>query len=548
MAEKIGTEKSGAKQSGLTRRGFMAASGTAGLAALLGSIGLPGLSYAATTDTLTIEMGNNSPRSLNPAVQSGVATALPGTQIFASPLRFDGNWNPQPYLAESWKMAPDGLSLTLDLVKGVTFHDGTPLTSEDVAFSVLAVQKYHPFKSMFAPVTGVDTPDPHTAVIRLKHPHPALLLCMSPDLLVILPKHVYGTGNLRTNPANLRPVGSGPYKFVDFKPGAFVRLVKNDKFFLPDRPKIANLVFKITADPESAVIGMERQQTQLGPFASNPRDLARLAKNKNLGITAKGYAGVGPLNWLEFNLLRKPLDDKRVRQAICYAIDKEFILKQLMLGFAERATGPIVPGSPFYSADVNPYHFDLAKANALLDAAGQKRGSNGMRFSLTVDYIPAADDQQRNIAEYLRPALKKVGIDVKVRAAPDFPTWAQRVANWDYDMTMDIVFNWGDPVIGVHRTYLSSNIRKGVIWSNQENYNNPKVDRLLAQAAQEMDEAKRKALYAEFQKIVVDDAPIAYINVIPYHTVYNKGLGHIPETIWGTMSPLDELYWEHAPT
>ena len=115
-------------------------------------------------------------------------------------------------------------------------------------------------------------------------------------------------------------------------------------------------------------------------------------------------------------------------------------------------------------------------------------------------------------------------------------------------MTMDIVYNWSDPVIGVHRTYLSSNIRQGVIWSNTQNYSNPKVDEILAQAAVESDVAKRKALYAEFQKIVVDDIPIYFINVLPTYVAYDKNLRNVNNTIWGGLSPNDEMYWEKQPT
>ena len=130
---------------------------------------------------------------------------------------------------------------------------------------------------------------------------------------------------------------------------------------------------------------------------------------------------------------------------------------------------------------------------------------------------------------------------------PDFPTWAQRVSNLDYDATMDEVFNWGDPVIGVARTYLSDNIRKGVVWANMQGYRNPHVDELLTSAAREPDEGKRKALYDEFQAIVVDEAPIHFLNVVPYVTAAAKGLGKLPVSIWGAMSPLDELRWATPP-
>jgi peptide/nickel transport system substrate-binding protein len=255
---------------------------------------------------------------------------------------------------------------------------------------------------------------------------------------------------------------------------------------------------------------------------------------------------VGPIIWLAFNLTRKPFDDVRVRQAIAYAVDRDFIVDRLNQGLAKAATGPIVPDSPFYNGEVEKYSLDLDKANALLDEAGLPKKDDGMRFSTTVDYIPNVPDHKR-LAEYLKPQLKKIGIDVQVTPSPDFPTWAKRVSTYEFDLTMDTVFNWGDPVIGVARTYLSSNIRSGVIWSNTQNYKNPKVDELLGKAAVELDGAKRKALYQDFQKIVTDEVPVYWINVVPYHTVYHKGLGNVPTTIWGAMSALDEVYWENEP-
>jgi peptide/nickel transport system substrate-binding protein len=278
------------------------------------------------------------------------------------------------------------------------------------------------------------------------------------------------------------------------------------------------------------------------PFMAGTKDISRLKKNDNLVVTDKGYEAVGPVNWLAFNTNNQYLKDKRVRQAIAYAMDRDFIINALLGGQSKVATGPVVPGSPFYAAGVNKYDVDLDKANALLDEAGFAKGDGDMRFKLTIDYIPGNAELQKNIAEYLKSQLKKVGIDVELRASPDFPTWAKRVGGHDFDMSMDIVFNWADPVIGVHRTYLCENIKKGVIWSNTQSYCNEEVDKLLTAAASEIDQAKRVELYNKAQEIIVDDVPIAFINVLPYHTAYSKEIGNPPVTIWGTMSPLDEVY------
>ncbi|QDM19064.1 ABC transporter substrate-binding protein [Tardiphaga sp. vice352] len=507
------------------------------------------LAPAAAADGGTLVMATSQvPRHFNGAVQSGLATAMPSTQIFASPLRYDENWNPKPYLAESWEVAPDGMSVTLKLVKNAVFHDGKPVTSEDVAFSIMTIKANHPFQTMLAAVDKVETPDPFTAIIKLLHPHPALLLAMSPALMPILPKHIYGDGQeIKAHPANLKPVGSGPYRLTDYKQGEYYTLEKFDKFFIPGRPKLDKIVVKIVSDSNAAMVSIERGDVNALPFVVGVRDIERLEKMPGVTITNKGFTGVGPINWLAFNTKKKPLDDVRVRQAIAFAANRDFITSKLMAGKAAAATGPIAPGSPLDEPNVEKYKLDLAKSGELLDAAGYPKKPDGSRMSLTIDYIPGADEQQRNVAEYLRSQLKRAGINLEVRAAPDFPTWAQRISSFDFDLTMDTVFNWGDPVIGVDRTYLTSNIRKGIIWSNTQQYSNPKVDELLVAAARETSPDKRKAMYSEFQKIVVSDAPIYFVNAVPYYNAFSKGLSNLPTTIWGMMSPLDEISWDTLP-
>ena len=482
-----------------------------------------------------------TPRHLNPAVQSGIATGGPGAQLFATPLRYDENWEPQPYLAESWEWSEDGLAMTLKLVEGAKFHDGKPITSEDVKFSLETIRANHPFKTMFAPVTDVETPDERTAVIKLSQPHPALLLAMSSQLMAIIPKHVYGDGqDPKSHPQNSQDVvGSGPFKLAEFKPDQFIRLVRNEDFFMDGRPCLDEIVMRIIKDASARAIALESGEIMLSTFENTVRNINRMKKNDDLDVSDEGYGAIGALNWLAFNTKKGPTADKKVRQAIAYAIDKNFILKAIMLGTATEAKTGIHPASPFALDDVETYEFDLDKANALLDEAGYEKGGDGTRFKITIDYGNPTTKPQ---AEYVKAALKKVGIDVTVRPLVDFPTWASTISNHDFDMTWDTVFNWGDPVIGVHRTYLSSNIKPGVIWSNTQQYENPKVDEILEAAGKEADPDKRKELYAEFQRITADDLPVYWTNTLPYHTVSNKKVGNPPRGIWASSSPMDRTF------
>ena len=507
-------------------------------AAVISASALTTAPVLADGGTLVI-VSNQVPRHLNGAVQSGIATAVPSTQIFASPLRYDEDWTPQPYLAQSWEIAEDGLSVTLNLVQNATFHDGTLLTSEDVAFSIMTIKENHPFQSMFAPVESVDTPDAHTAVIRLSQPHPALLLALSPALAPIIPKHIFGDGqDVKAHPANAMPVGSGPFMVTEFTPGEAIIMKKNPNFFIDGRPKLDEIIVQIINDPAAMVIAVENGDADMYPFLAGSQDIRRLERNDRLTVTNEGYAGIGPVNWLAFNTASPKLSDVRVRQAIAYAIDRDFIINALHRGVSTAQRSPIIESSPYFDPSVEAFDLDLDKAKALLAEAGFADG-----MELTVDYIPGQPEQQRNIAEYLKSQLAQIGIDVTVRAAPDFPTWAGRVGGHDFDLTMDVVFNWGDPVVGVHRTYLTDNIRQGVIWSNTQSYSNARVDELLAAAAVEIDEDKRKALYSEFQQIVVSEVPIYFLNATPYHTAYDQRLLNPPLGIWGPMHPMDTAEW-----
>jgi peptide/nickel transport system substrate-binding protein len=465
-------------------------------------------------------------------------------------LRYDRDWNPQPYLAQDWSISEDGLSVTLHLVEDALFHDGHPVTSADVAFSVMVVKENHPFQSMFAPVESVDTPDPHTAIIRLSQPHPAILLAMSPALLPILPEHVYGDGqDLADHPANLAPIGSGPFRLVSYDPEGPLVLERNPDHFIPDRPYLDGLVFHFESATEAIMIDLERQEAHLAVNFADPGGLDRLSQSTHLNLTREGYEAIGAINWLAFNLLREPLNDQQVRQAIAYTVDPDFITEYLLQGRSQRVLGPISPGSPFYETNVQRYDLDLAEANRLLDEAGYPRGPDGTRFSLQLDYIPVPSVQHhhRDVALYLGRQLAEIGIDVQVRELASFAEWAQYVGSWDFDMTLDTVYNWGDPVIGVHRTYQCSNIRQGVIWSNTQNYCNGRVDELLEQAAVELDEESRRSLYSEFQHIVTQELPVVWLNTVSFHTVHHVGLVNLPSSIWGMMSPLDELYWSDPP-
>ncbi|MEZ5727481.1 MAG: ABC transporter substrate-binding protein [Burkholderiaceae bacterium] len=521
-----------------SRRDLLLGAAAASTASIMG-IPMEVLAAAAKAKGGTLVFGSTQkPRHLNSAVQSGIATMMPAAQLFAFPLRMGSDWKPRPYLAERWETSPDGRSITLHLRKDAVFHDGKPITSEDVQFSVETVRDNHPFKTMLAPVNGVTMPDKHTAVIRLAQPHPALTLAMTTSFLPIIPKHVFGDGqNIKRHPMNAKPVGSGPFKLVEWKPGQHLILERFDKFFEKDAPALDRMILREFKDSASLILAFEKGEIDFTNLLVDPRDLARVRKVPGVQIVEPDAEAIGPLCWLAFNTKNDKLKDKRVRQAISYAIDRKFIADKIHGGIHGSATGPIANGSPFHTDKVEHYALNLAKANSLLDAAGMKRGANGTRMQLTVDSIPGVPDMKA-FQEYLKPQLAKVESMSSCGCRPTFRPG--RVA-WPATRSRPrwTRWNWGDPVIGVHRTWISSNIRKGVIWSNTQSYPTREWMRSVPSGGHNARHGQTQEARAELQRIVVDDCPVAFMEWTG-RTAYRPDVKNVQRSVWGMMMPFDK--------
>jgi peptide/nickel transport system substrate-binding protein len=196
-----------------------------------------------------------------------------------------------------------------------------------------------------------------------------------------------------------------------------------------------------------------------------------------------------------------------------------------------------------YSGEVRRYDTAdrIARANQLLDAAGLKRGADGMRFKITHDILPYGEQWQR-LGEYIKQALGQIGIDVTLRHE-DVPSWLKRIfTNYDFDLTSDFYYNLADPVLGVHRQYLTDQIRQGTVFVNSTHYSNPRVDELLRSATTEANAARRAAFYKEFQKIVVEDSPIVWLFDMQFVNVYNNKYQDIITSPLGVYGSFDRAW------
>ncbi len=449
-----------------------------------------------------------------PMLTVAFASSGPGNnitpKIFDGLLTYDYELRPQPQLAESWETTEDGLSITFRLRAGVTWHDGKPFTAEDVRFSLWEVWRklLARGQTTFAAVEAVEVPDPLTVVLRLSTPAPYILNGLASHLAQILPRHLYEGTDIARNPANLAPVGTGPFRFVRWERGSYLRLERNPHYWDQPKPYLDQIIFRFLPDAAGRAAALEAGDVQLVAETGIPgSDLVRLARDPAFTVERRGYNYIAPITFLAFNLDRKPFDDVRVRRAIAHAIDRDFLLRHVWYGYGQPATGPLPQGlSSFYSADVPLYPFDLERAKALLDEAGLKPDTNGVRLSFTHDSLPYGEQYQRT-GEYLRDALARIGIKVELRSQ-DYASYVRRVYTArDFDTANYLISVGPDPAIGAQRLYWSKGFLPGVAFSNATHYANAEVDRILEAAQVEADPARRRALYAAFQRQVQEDLP-----------------------------------------
>jgi peptide/nickel transport system substrate-binding protein len=470
--------------------------------------------------TLVIGAGPEMTSGLTSAVTSAGTAQLISAKLFDGLLTYDEHFNPLPQLATHWEVAADGLSFTFHLRSGVLWHDGEPFTSKDVAFSVLEVwKKYHSRgRTTFANVVAADTPDPLTVTLRLSKPAPYLLSAlMSSVEAQIVPQHVYAGRDVPSNPANNAPIGNGPFRFVKWERGSYVLLERNPHYWDAPRPRIDKLLFRFIADRAAGASALETGEVHLTDSnAISLPDIERLSREPNIVATRYPSTYISGVAAFEFNLDRPQFRDPRIRQAFAHAFDRDFIIKNIWLGYADKAEAPIPQAFPvFYTQNVPTYTFDLVKAEALLEAAGLNRDAKGIRFVLSNDPNPTGPLPV--IAQHLRSNLEKIGVKLQIRSS-DFGEFVNRVyTRRDFDTIFYSANAGPDPAIGVQRFYWSKNFQPGVAFSNAADYRNTDVDRLLESGQVEIDPHKRRALYDEFQRVVQTDLP--RIPLIAPHTV-----------------------------
>jgi len=469
-----------------------------GLFALLGLVSiLPLLSCSAKPDPNTLVMIiESSPTNLDPRVGLDAFSERIDNLIFDDLLSRGDDLNVAPGLAERWEI-PDPVTYIFHLHRGVSFHDGRPLTARDVkwTFDSLLQGKIRSTKAaVYRFVDRIDAPDDATVIFHMKEQDSTLLWNLSDGAIGIVPD---GSGEEMTQ----HPIGSGPFKFASAETDREVIIERNDDYW-GGKAKLARVRFAVVPDATTEALELRKGSGDVTINSLTPDTVYTLARDPHLGVE---HAAGTRLAYLGFNLRDPILKDARVRQAIAYALDRQPMIEYLWRGDAQPARSVLPPQSWAYNGDVPSYDHNLHKANQLLDAAGYP-AVNGVRFHITMK--TSTDENTRLMVAVMQQQLRAAGIALDIRSF-EFATFFADVQHGAFQMYgLRWIGGNEDPDIFEYAFDTAKFPPNG---ANRGYYSNPKVDALVDKARREIDPRVRKPLYAEVQRILAQDLP--YINL-----------------------------------
>ncbi len=424
------------------------------------------------------------------------------------------------------RLRPEGgMDVTWTLRPGVRWHDGAPFTSADVKFTVDAINgpTYHPESSDgFDRITGVDTPDPLTAVVHYREIYAPYALQF---VRGALPKHVLDGRDIdRAQDYNRSPLGTGPYRVAEWTSGDHILLERVPHYWRGDAfPKIRRLLFKFIPNTNTRINQIKSGEVHVVPLVPWDKDRELVGRP---GIIVHRTAG----NAYEHVTLNerqvRAFADERVRRALMLAVDRELLTKTILDGLAAVAIGPIQPVSWAYTDRVTRYPFAPVRARALLDDAGWKPGASGIRERdgrpLAFTLITQAGYAIReNVAQVLQQQWRDVGVDVRV----ELHDGTALSAIW-FDGRFDAMLHWWQMPADPELTTFFAADRTPPAGRNINYYRNDELTRLVYAADRTVDRAERTRLLQQAQAIIADAVP-----EIPLYTVTR--LDVVPATLQG---------------
>jgi peptide/nickel transport system substrate-binding protein len=457
----------------------------------------------------------NSPNSLDPRVGTDAMAERIGGLIFDALVTKDEHFEMKPWLATSWEQ-PDALTWVFHLRDGVRFQDGRALGAEDVAWTINSLVDGSLMSSKsgaFAHVARAEATDRLTVTVRMKRPDASLLFNLSDGLFGVVPK---GSGK----DFGLRPVGSGPFRFVSAEQDRDVVVERNTGYW-GNAPKIERVRFAVVPDAVTVALELEKGSVDV---ASNELtlDMVRALEGR-AGLATETNEG-SPVMYLNFNVANGPLKDIRVRQAVACAIDRQAIVNAVWRGKARLADTLLPEGhwAAAPAASLTRYGHDVGRARVLLEAAGYRAGKDGVRVRLEMKI--SMDETTRLLAEILQQQLAEAGIALTLRSS-EFGTFFSDVSAGRFEMyALRWIGSNEDPDIF---RYAYGSDRFPPKGGNRGHYANARVDALLAAAAGTTDESVRRGEYVEVEKILAEELPgipLWYPNNEVVHTTRVVGI------------------------
>ncbi len=431
--------------------------------------------------------------------------------IFNGLVKYDKEVNLVGDIAESFEVTSDCLSVTFHLKKGVKWHDGKEFTAEDVIFTyqkIIDPEVVTPYSSDFETVDRVVALDPYTVRVTYKEAYAPGIANWG---MGMIPKHLLEGRDLNTDSFNRKPIGTGPFRFSEWKTGEQIILSANSDFF-GGAPEIQKYVYRII--PDTATMFLELKALNLDLMGLRPiqyqkqtdSDFLKREFNK-LKYPALGYTYMG------YNLLDKRFSDRRVRRALAHAINKESIIQGVLFGLGRPATGPYIPESWAYNPHVEDFKYDPKRARLLLADAGWNATSpegilkkEGVPFSFTI-LTNQGNEERAKTAEIIQSNLKDVGIQVDIRVL-EWQTFLHEFI--DKKRFEAIILGWGvglDP--DLYAIWHSSKTKEGEF--NFVSYRNKEVDALLLKGRNACRQEDRKKIYQEVHQLIADDQPYTFL-------------------------------------
>ncbi len=485
---------------------------------------------------------------LIPSLTSDQSSHEVGGLIYDGLIKLDKDLNMAPAMAESWTYSPDCLDLSFKLRKDVKWHDGHPFTADDVVFTyqtMINPKTPAPFKEGFLLVKDVQAPDPYTVRVRYDKPYARAVETWG---TYMLPKHLLQSfadaGTLRESPQNSRPIGTGPYRFQEWKPGEKVVLIANPDYF-EGRPYLSRIVYRVI--PSQATIflelkaqGVDYVSTLTGMQYSRQTEYPAFRKAYNkFRYPASDYTFFG------FNLKDPRFADRRVREAFAHAINKQELIDGVRLGLAREANGPIRPGTWAYTEKVEHYDYDPEKAKALLAEAGWKdrdgdgvvEDKDGKPFTLTIR-TNQGNDERKKIAEIIQQRLKEVGINADIQLIE----WAAFIKEFVKPRRFEVVVLGLGTGTDPDQFVVWHSSQRGPDQMNRTGYANPEVDALLEAGRSSCVQSERVRSYHRIQEILAHDLPMIFLyfrDALPAVASRIHGVSPAPA---GILYNFDEWY------